>query len=146
MKKHLLVAIGNSGRQDDGLGWAFADEVSRQRLFDGELHYRYQLQVEDAEMLSCADKVIFVDAFKGELAEGYCWTKIKPAAVFEFSTHALSPESVLYLSRDLYDSEPEAWVLLIEGKQWELAQELSERAAGNLKEALNYFQTILKNL
>ncbi|MEZ4773597.1 MAG: hydrogenase maturation protease [Bacteroidia bacterium] len=142
MKKDILVAIGNSGRKDDGLGWAFADEITQAGLFDGDIHYRYQLQVEDAEMLSQAEKVIFVDAFKGQLPGGYLWQKIGPAANFEFSTHALSPESVLYLTADLYDAKPEAWVLLIEGKEWELAMGLSESAAHHLESAIKFFGKI----
>ena len=67
----LLIAIGNSGRRDDGLGWEFADKVSRScgSLIDCE--YRYQLQIEDAVMVSRYDTVIFADASHTELKEGF---------------------------------------------------------------------------
>lgn len=138
--KTLLFAIGNSGRNDDGLGWEFAHQIEQRRLFDGEIHYRYQLQVEDAELVSKAGLVIFVDAYHGELSEGYRWEKIIPAILFEFSTHALSPASVLYLSRELYGSEPEAWILMIEGREWELVQGLSPSALQHLENAITFFK------
>ena len=48
-RKTLLIGIGNSGRSDDALGWKFVDEfVEYGHLFD--LEYRYQLQIEDAEL------------------------------------------------------------------------------------------------
>lgn len=142
-KPWLLFAIGNSGREDDGLGWAFAAEVERLDLFPGEVIYCYQLQVEDAERVSRAEKVFFVDASKRELPEGYKWEKVMPFATFEFSTHAISPASVLYLASELYESEPEAWGLWIEGQNWELRNGLSEAASANLEKALLFFQNLM---
>ena len=63
----LLFAIGNDSRGDDGLGWAFAQLVEETNLFRGRLFYRYQLQVEDAELLTTCRQVIFVDACRYEL-------------------------------------------------------------------------------
>lgn len=140
--KTILFAIGNNGRQDDGLGWEFGESLERSGDFGGDFHYRYQLQVEDSELVSRVDKVIFVDAFKGKLSDGYQWKKVEPSADFEFTTHALSPEAVLFLCEKLYDKRPEAHCLLIEGKVWELGCGLSEKAKKNLAEAGAYFRAI----
>ena len=43
--KTLLLAIGNSSRGDDGLGWAFASALEEAGFFPGEIVYRYQLQI-----------------------------------------------------------------------------------------------------
>ena len=64
----LLVGIGNSGRQDDGLGWAFLDRIEQDALFDGRIEYRYQLQVEDAALVRDAARIVFVDACLQEQA------------------------------------------------------------------------------
>ncbi len=136
--KTLLFGIGNSGRQDDGLGWAFAEAMEREGLASMEIHYRYQMQVEDAELVAGAEKVLFVDASRGVLRGGYLWKKIKPSAKFEFTTHILQPESVLFLAQDLFGKTPQAWRLLIEGEQWELESGLSDRAKLNLKKALEF--------
>ncbi|PSR08953.1 MAG: Ni/Fe hydrogenase, partial [Bacteroidetes bacterium] len=59
--RQLLLGIGNSGRADDGLGWAFAEAFSDQAdLFEVEL--RYQLQIEDALLISTYQRVVIVDA------------------------------------------------------------------------------------
>ena len=48
----LLLAIGNCGREDDGLGWKFADYFQDMNIDTVAIEYRYQLQVEDAELIS----------------------------------------------------------------------------------------------
>ena len=53
----LLIGIGNSGRQDDGLGWAFLDAVCSQPDLKAQCEYRYQLQIEDAELVSRFERV-----------------------------------------------------------------------------------------
>ncbi len=138
--KTILFAIGNNGRQDDGLGWAFGEALEWSRNFECDVHYRYQLQVEDSELISGAEQVIFVDAFKGELPDGFQWKKVEPSASFEFTTHALSPEAVLFLCEKLYGKMPEAHCLLIGGEQWNLELGLTAAAADNLAKALDFFQ------
>ena len=138
-KNTLLFAIGNNGRQDDGLGWAFGEALEKGDNFDGEIHYRYQLQVEDAALISSAENVVFVDAYKGELPDGFQWKEVEPSADFEFTTHALSPEAVLFLCEKLYEKTPAAHCLLVEGEVWELGIGLSEKAKENLAKASAYF-------
>ena len=135
----LLVAIGNSGRGDDGLGWAFADRVRQAAGFRGPIEYRYQLQVEDAELISRAPRVVFVDACAERLPGGYEWRACQRARHFEFSTHALEPGTVLKLCHDLYGAGPAALLLAIEGARWALGSGLSRRAERNLRRALDAF-------
>ena len=59
--KTIVIGIGNNGRQDDGLGWMFLDFLDEQNA-NIDLEYRYQLQIEDADLISNYDTVIFVDA------------------------------------------------------------------------------------
>ena len=135
----LLVAIGNSGRGDDGLGWAFADRVRQEAGFRGPIEYRYQLQVEDAALISRVPSVVFVDACAERLAGGFEWRACQPARHFEFSTHELEPGTVLKLCRDLYGTQPTAWVLAIEGARWALGAGLSPSAERNLRQTLQAF-------
>jgi hydrogenase maturation protease len=135
----LLIGIGNSSRRDDGLGWAFLDEIKKMDLEDVELIYKYQLNIEDAEMITEADKIIFVDAFSGDLKNGYSFEKCMPVDSFEFTTHALSPGVIVSLCQNLYDIKPNAFVLKIQGKEWELKKGLSKSADTNLRNALDYY-------
>jgi Ni,Fe-hydrogenase maturation factor len=69
-KDIIVLGIGNTGRQDDGLGWLFLDRL-KEAGFEGAMEYRYQLQVEDAELISRYSQVIFVDASKTDLSNGF---------------------------------------------------------------------------
>ncbi|MCA0153364.1 hydrogenase maturation protease [Winogradskyella vincentii] len=137
--KTIIIGIGNNGRQDDGLGWSFLDLINEDELpFD--LEYRYQLQIEDAELISKYDNVIFVDACKTEIEEGYDLYPCLPADNYSFSTHALSPETILYITNELYNINPNAQILAIHGINYELEIGLSSIASKNLKRAYKYFK------
>ena len=137
MKKNktIVFGIGNIGRQDDGLGWLFLDHLKEKQFNHLDLEYRYQLQIEDAELICNYDTVIFVDAVKCNVAEGFYIKKCKPSAKFGFSTHELAPETILYLAEDLYQHQPKSYILGIEGIQWNLEIGLSSRAKLNFKKA-----------
>lgn len=138
----LLFAIGNSGRQDDGLGWAFAEAVRALGFPSERIHLRYHLQVEDAERIANADRVIFVDACRDPLPGGFEVRRCDPAATFPFTTHAVSPEAILHVCRELYGRCPEGTWMLIEGECWDLGEGLSEAAARNLRNATLAFTSI----
>jgi hydrogenase maturation protease len=140
--KTILFAIGNNARQDDGLGWAFGEALERGGLFNGEVHYRYQLQVEDADLVAGAEQVFFVDAFKRELPGGIQWEMVEPSANFEFTTHALSPQAVMFLCEQLYGKRPGAHCLLLGGEAWELGLGLSKAGERNLAAAVAFFEEV----
>jgi hydrogenase maturation protease len=144
-KSILLIAIGNYGRSDDALGWRFAD--SMQSFSDCmDITYRYQLQIEDADLASQYQTVIFVDAHRGELPAGYSFSQVLPMNNHTFTTHALLPETILWLANELYDATPNGYVLGIEGMEWELHNGLSTRASHNLSHALEFFTSELQYL
>lgn len=138
-KNRLLLAIGNSARQDDGLGWAFAERLEKEGGFDGEIQFRYQLQVEDAELISSYDEVYFVDTSKEGNEQGYIIRSCEAALDTSFSSHAVSPNTILYLCNDLYNRHPLAKLVVIEGEEWGLEIGLSASATKNLKRALEAF-------
>jgi len=140
-ENRILIGIGNSGRSDDGLGWAFVEAVQKKGIFGGDTLLRYQLQVEDAELISQYDQIIFVDAYKGELTEGFSCKSCKAAKDFSFTTHRLPPETIVYLCQELYHRQPETFLLLIAGEKWELEIGLSEKGRQNLQNALLFFET-----
>ena len=142
--KMLLIGIGNCSRRDDGLGWAFLDDIKKRKVPGVELIYKYQLNIEDAEMITEANTIIFIDAFSGELANGFSFEKCLPIDSFEFTTHALNPGVIVSLCKNLYDIEPDAYVLKIQGAEWELKDGLSPTAKENFKKALEFFETELE--
>lgn len=137
--KHLIIGIGNSARADDALGWAFVSHVSQIMgdVFDYEL--RYQLQVEDSELICDYESILFVDATKEPLQDGFEMKRCEIAEHYYFSSHAQNPETVVYLASTLYDANPEAFVLAISGEEWDLKEAMSEAAQNNLRAAIDHF-------
>jgi hydrogenase maturation protease len=132
----LVFGIGNAGRADDGLGWAFLDRVRRAPGFAAQAEYRYQLQVEDALLASRFACVVFVDASREDLPGGYRWAPCAARPATAFTTHVLSPGAVLHYCRTLYGAAPRAELLALQGYRWDLHNGLSDRAAANLAAAL----------
>lgn len=142
----LLIGIGNSGRSDDGLGWAFLDRIQQEAVFDGRVEYRYQLQVEDAALVSDVEHVIFIDSYHGELPNGFQMTRCEPTGEFAFTSHVLSPGAVLSLCRDLYGRSPRADAFMIQGASWDLRIGMSADAERRLENALQYFDNYWRDL
>jgi hydrogenase maturation protease len=138
--KTLLIGIGNSGRKDDGLGWLLTEKVEDSGLFLGDTVMRYQLQIEDAELISHYDTVIFVDACREKLNNGFELRPCNAAPSFSFTTHEIAPESILHLCQDLYQQSPKAFLLLIEGKEWPLEIGLSPTASTHLEKAWMFLE------
>jgi hydrogenase maturation protease len=141
----LLYGIGNSGRSDDGLGWAFLDRIQQEAEFSGQIEYRYQLQVEDAAMISRAERVIFVDSYQGALPGGFQWAPCNPSRDFEFTSHVLAPSAVMCLCQDLYGRVPPAELLLIQGDSWDLDTGMSSAAQHRMENALETFSLHLQD-
>ncbi|MCB0458583.1 MAG: hydrogenase maturation protease [Flavobacteriaceae bacterium] len=140
--KTLIFGIGNVGRKDDGIGWAFLDNLKAENI-DCDIAYRYQLQVEDAELLCNYEKVIFIDSSKEDIDNGFYFKTCESSDEFSFSTHQLAPQTVLFLAEELYQHSPKAFILGVQGYQWNLEQGLSEKAKINLDTAKTYlFESI----
>ena len=133
-KAILIIGIGNSGRSDDGLGWLMLDSI-KNKFFNVDLVYRYQLQIEDAEQLSHYPTVIFVDATKEDTENGFYFKSCHANKGFGLTSHNLEPETVLWLENKLYQKEPVTYVLGIEGKKWGLSLQPSEMGLTNLSKA-----------
>lgn len=129
----LIYGIGNIGRQDDGLGWAFVDWLEDESICpEAEIMRHYQLHLEDADLISHKKKVLFVDATKVPEVESFQLEKVKPRLDFSFTSHAISVPSILATCKTCFGYMPEVYFLTIKGYEWELQQGLSEKARHNL--------------
>ena len=138
----LFFGIGNCSRSDDGLGWAFLDRILHDTDFQGRAEYRYQLGVEDAALVARANRVVFVDSYRGALDGGFAWQPCEGSGDFEFTSHVLPPRAVMHYCNDLYERHPPADLLMISGERWELDDGLSETARENLERAITFFRTL----
>ena len=140
-KATLVCGYGNPGRRDDGLGPALVAGLEsgpgRKGRKDIRTEARLQLNIEDSLTVSAFEQVIFVDASKRAKAP-FEFKKLRPQTRLAFSTHALSPQSVLALCRELYGRKPEAFLLAIRGYGWDLEEGLTPKAEANLARALKF--------
>jgi hydrogenase maturation protease len=141
----LVYGYGNPGRQDDGLGPAMVDRLEAEPIPGVATDSNYQLQVEDAMAVSESDTVIFVDASVSGDAP-FVWSSLEPERGAAFTTHAVSPGSVLALCRDLYGRSARAYVLAIRGFGWEFTEGLTPMAERNLEAAYRFMRERIDEL
>ncbi len=140
-KQTLLIGYGNPGRLDDGLGPQLAEragELGAERL---TVESCYQLAVEHAEQAAGFDKVIFADAaIRGPAP--FDIKPVQPQTTIAFSTHSVSPETILGLAHSVFASSVQGFALAIRGYQFnDFGEQLSPRAEENLAAALRHLQS-----
>jgi len=142
-EKVLVYGIGNLGRQDDGLGIRLVEKLEAAGHSSAvTLEANYQLNVEDALLISDFDLVIFADASVEEVVP-FSIRALKPEPHFGFSSHALDMGGVLSLCHELYGRKPRAFLLEIPGYEWDIAEKLSEKAERNLESAFTSLKEAL---
>ena len=140
--KTLLIGYGNPGRRDDGLGAALADAIEARHIDGVTTDADYQLNIEYAADIQSADKVIFADASQSA-EEPFEFKQVNPADEVTFTTHSVSPESVLAVCIDMFGRAPEAHVLAIRGYSFEMQEGLTEQAGRNLTQAVEFLSGYL---
>ncbi len=137
----LVFGWGNPSRGDDALGPLLVEQLAgraQARRSAGRLECLtdFQLQVEHALDLVGRERVLFVDAAIG-LQTPFAVRTVLPAPVAGFTTHALAPEALLQVYRDLERAEPPPCTLLaIRAQRFELGEAPGEQALADLALAL----------
>lgn len=150
MKKVLIYGYGNPGRQDDGLGNEFINQLEKwlekENLDYIETDSNYQLNIEDADAISDKDIVVFVDASEEDI-EHYWLEEVNPNdATIEFTMHAVSCSFILDLCNKLYKKHPKTFVLHLKGCEWGFVEELSSEAIENMNKALEFIKPKLLDI
>lgn len=143
--KVLIYGYGNPGREDDGAGIALCS-LFRDRFGDRfDYEENYQLNAEDALLISEYDIVIFIDASCRDI-EGFSFAEVKPDSEIGFTTHAMKCGSVVALCRELYDRVPDVYLLEIKGFRWEMKEKLTEPARENVERAFAFLEPLLASV
>ena len=138
----LIYGIGNVGRQDDGLGWAFVDWLQTQGLCSSaDMHKNYQLLLEDAELISNKERVLFIDATKDASVESFTFERAAPRMDFSFTSHAISIPAIMATCQQCFGRLPVVHVLAIRGYEFELEMGLTRAAQHNLEDATAYLSS-----
>lgn len=143
----LVFGWGNPSRGDDALGPMLIEQLSdlhQHKASTIEFLTDFQLQIEHALDLVDRKKVLFVDASQNCTAP-FEVTTLQPTRDASFTTHAISPEAVMQVFRDLQGIEPPTCQMLaIRGEHFELGSPLSQAAESNLAQALAWCQNWLR--
>ena len=133
----LVLGYGNPGRQDDGLGPAFAERVHALAVPNVTAEADYQLTVEDALTIAGHDVVLFADASLEGPAPFALSRLEERAGSAGLDSHRLSPGALLGLTRALYGATPQAYLLALRGYAFDGFEEgLTPQARTNLEAAV----------
>ena len=140
MKKLLIYGYGNIGRMDDGLAHFFVQELENwkqnEKLDFLYFEENYQLNIEDAELISNYDTVLFVDASLA-VDEGFKIEEVDASnSKIEFSMHAVSPSFVLDLCQKMFSCSPKTYVLHLKGHEWGVGEGISNQAKRDMEIAI----------
>ena len=139
----LILTYGNPSRGDDALGPAMFDRLEKHKretsdLDDVDLLTDFQLQIEHAVDLEDRQCVLFVDAGVS-CSEPFEMHQLQAERDDSFTTHAMSPASVLAVYKQINQEEaPPAYLLTIRAYKFGLGLPISEAARTNLDLAYQY--------
>jgi len=142
MNKVLVIGYGNTLRGDDAAGIHAAGLIAKKHP-EIESISVHQLMPELAEQIADCNTVIFLDADVS--ASQPKMRLIMPGVVEDQPrTHFISPESLLQLSRKLYQRMPlKAYVIGIPASQFEFSEELSESTRRAVDESVILADSII---
>lgn len=145
----LIFGWGNPSRGDDALGPALVARIEAASPHHPEwgkvaLLTDFQLQPEHALDLEGRDRVLFVDA-SVSCSPPHAFDRLQPARDFGYTTHAMKPEALLAVFRQVTGREPPpAWLLTIRGDSFELGDPLGAAALAHLDAATCFVESLLE--
>ncbi len=134
----LVIGWGNDLLGDDAVGRLVAQDIATRHWPGVEAVDVHQLTPELSVQLSRTECVIFVDACMDSEQETVRLRKLSrdvhadPLA----SGHVATPEGLLRMADALYDARPEAWLIAVPARAFELGQPLSEIARAGFDAAV----------
>ena len=139
----LIFTWGNPSRGDDALGTELYDRLQQEDLEGIDLLTDFQLQIEHAVDLENRERILFVDASVSAKAP-FEFYHLLPVADESYTTHAMSPESLLATYRKVNNQlPPPAFMLSIRGYEFDLGLQMSDKATANLNEAIKFIHLLL---
>lgn len=137
----LVYGFGNPGRRDDGLGPELVrilEEWAKLENIPGvDFESNYQLNIEDAEIISRYDLVIFADATVEAIAD-FKLTELTGENGVTYTTHAASPGYIVRLCDELFGRKPKAFLLHMRGFDWDFRAGLTRKALKSLAGAVDF--------
>ncbi len=130
----LVLGFGNPTRGDDAAGWEVARRLGKREIPGVETRVSQQLNVELIEEWGAYEKVLLIDA--DPQGERVRIEKVDPKAGASASTHHLSPESLLQLSKILYETSPPLFLCRVPAREFAFTESFSPATRLALDEAV----------
>lgn len=140
----IVFAWGNESRGDDGIGPLLARRLEALGHANLTVIEDHQLNIEHVMDFADATPLLFIDASVA-ISSGFRLERIAASVDGNFSTHAISPEALLNVYRQSTGQEvPEAYLLHVAGRFFELGESLSTSAAAAADEAWEFLENTLQ--
>ena len=138
----LVFSYGNPSRGDDAIGPDIHEYLLAKPAPDTDTLTDFQLQIEHTEDLLGREAVIFVDA--SITAEPpFEFYPIQPEHEYSYTTHAMSPQTILSVFNQVnHQPPPAAYMLSVRAYQFELGESLSNSAQNNVLQAIEFLMEI----
>jgi hydrogenase maturation protease len=142
IKPNLVFTWGNPSRGDDALGPTIYELLQQENLASVDLLTDFQLQIEHAIDLEKRDRILFVDASITASAP-FELVQLQPEEDASYTTHAMSPQALLAVYRQINKCPPPpAWLLSIRGYAFGLGLPLTAAAESNSQAAFRYIKQL----
>ena len=141
----LIFTWGNPSRGDDALGPQIYELLQKEALNDVDLLTDFQLQIEHAIDLENRQRLLFIDA-SVSASTPFEFYRLKATQDESYSTHAMSPESLLSVYEKINkQAAPPAFMLSVRGYEFDLGLPLSDQANTNLSQAISFIKQLISN-
>ncbi len=141
----LVIGWGNELLGDDAAGRRVARAVEAEGMPEVDVIDIHQLTPEVALHLARAERAIFVDACAGVKDGAILVERIYPAEGNDHPGvgHTGRPEDLLAMAATLYGAQPEAWLIAVPARSFEVNEPLSEDAEAGVRDAVTAVKRLL---
>jgi len=145
----VVFAVGNPSRGDDAIGPVICGRLAKWLENEGlaervDLIEDFQLNIEHALDLQGRELALFIDAGKNTPAP-FVFEQIFPSTAASHTTHALPPQAVLQVYRQMDGKEPPpSFVLCVRGEGFELGADLTPTALAGIDAAMALLDRLIR--
>ncbi|WP_260295496.1 hydrogenase maturation protease [Sedimenticola hydrogenitrophicus] len=141
-----VIGYGNPSRGDDALGPELLERLAAATGIDPGCYEPitdFQLQIEHVTDLQRRELLLFVDA-SVTARPPFEFSRLTPHRDHSYSSHSLSPATLLSVYQEVYKTAPPpAFLLAIPGYRFELGEPLCQRTAAHLARAVDFVRDLL---
>jgi len=144
----VVFAVGNPSRGDDAIGPVICGRLAKWLENEGlaervELIEDFQLNIEHALDLQGRELALFIDAGDNTPAP-FVFEQIHPSTATSHTTHALPPQAVLQVYRQMEGREPPpSFALCVRGEGFELGADMTPAAQGGIAAAMVLLERLI---